>query len=336
MGDKLMDIFKLKEKVKDGYKITREEAIELYKEDYKELTKAADEIRDHFCGNEFDMCTIINAKRGKCSEDCKFCAQSAHYKTEVKEYSLLPEEVIINDALDKYRRKVPRYSMVASGKNLSDEDIDKICNITKKIHEEAPELKICISGGLISEEGFEKLKKAGIRRVHNNLETSRNYFEGICSTHSYDQKIDTIKAAKEAGMEVCSGGLIGMGETYIDRIDLALELRKLDIKSIPVNLLSPIKHTPLEDIEPLSMEELNRTCAIFRFINPKSAIRLAGGRSLMEEFGKSAFKSGANATISGDLLTTKTNTIEDDLKMLEDMDYNIKAVDELEYNFETI
>lgn len=325
-----MDIFSLQTKVKNGYKITRDEAIELYNENYEDLTKAADELREYFCGNDFDVCTIINAKSGKCPENCKFCAQSAHYKTEVKEYKLLPDEVIVKDALDKYERGIPRYSMVASGKSLTDEDIDRVCEITRKIHKEAPDLKICISGGLISEEGFEKLKAAGIRRVHNNLETSREYFKEICSTHSYDQKINTIKAAKQAGMEVCSGGLIGMGETYIDRIDLALELRELNIKSIPVNLLSPIKNTPLENTEVLSMEDLNRTCAVFRFINPKSAIRLAGGRALMEEFGKSAFKSGANATISGVLLTTNGNSIEDDIKMLEDLDYNVRAVDELE------
>lgn len=321
-----MDIFNLKEKVKNGYKINREEAIELYKSDYKELTQSADEIREYFCGSDFDMCTIINAKSGKCSENCKFCAQSAHYDTHVKEYGLLSEEIIVKDAIDKYKRGIPRYSMVASGKGLTEEDIDKICRITNKIHESAPDLKICISGGLISEEGFEKLKKAGIRRVHNNLETSRDYFKEICSTHSYDQKINTIKAAKKAGMEVCSGGLIGLGESYIDRIDMAFELQELEIQSIPVNLLNPIKNTPLENNEILSMEELNRTCATFRFINPKASIRLAGGRALMEEFGKSAFKSGANATISGVLLTTDGITIEDDMKMLDELKYNVKAV----------
>lgn len=321
-----MDINKLKEKIKNGYVITREEAIEVYNSDYDELTKAADELREYFCGNDFDVCTIINAKSGKCSENCKFCAQSGHYHTNVKEYDLLDEDVIVKDALDKYNRGIPRYSMVASGKGLTPKDIDKICSITRKIYEQAPGIKVCISGGIISEESFEKLKAAGITRIHNNLETSRNFFPEICTTHTYDQKIETIKAAQEAGMEICSGGLIGLGEDFKDRIDMALELRDLDVHSVPINLLNPIKNTPLENNEPLPMEEVNRTCATFRFIMPKALIRLAGGRALMEEFGESAFKSGANAAISGVLLTTKGISIEDDMKRIKDLDYQVKAV----------
>ena len=321
-----MDINNLKEKIKNGYVITREEAIEVYNSDYDELTKAADELREYFCGNDFDVCTIINAKSGKCSENCKFCAQSGHYHTNVKEYDLLDEDVIVKDALDKYNRGIPRYSMVASGKGLTPKDIDKICSITRKIYEKAPEIKVCISGGIISEESFEKLKTAGITRIHNNLETSRNFFPEICTTHTYDQKIETIKAAQEAGMEICSGGLIGLGEDFKDRIDMALQLRDLDVHSVPINLLNPIKNTPLENNEPLPMEEVNRTCATFRFIMPKALIRLAGGRSLMEEFGESAFKSGANAAISGVLLTTKGISIEDDMKRIKDLDYQVKAV----------
>lgn len=321
-----MDINNLKEKIKNGYAIKREEAIEVYNGDYESLTAAADELREYFCGNDFDVCTIINAKSGKCSENCKFCAQSAHYHTNVKEYDLLDEEVIVKDALDKYKRGIPRYSMVASGKGLTPKDIDRICSITKKIYEEAPDIKVCISGGIISEESFEKLKEAGITRIHNNLETSRNFFPEICTTHTYDQKIDTIKAAQEAGMEICSGGLIGLGEDFTDRIDMALELRDLDVHSVPINLLNPIKNTPLENNEPLTMEEVNRTCATFRFIMPKALIRLAGGRSLMEEFGASAFKSGANAAISGVLLTTKGISIEDDMKRIKELNYQVKAV----------
>lgn len=321
-----MDILELKNKVLDGYKINREEAVELYNSDYETLTKAADEIREHFCGNDFDVCTIINAKSGKCSENCKFCAQSAHYNTNIKEYPLLDEDIIVEDALDKYRRGIPRYSMVASGKALTDKDIDKVCSITKKIYKSAPDIHICISGGLISEEGFEKLKKAGITRVHNNLETSRNFFKEICTTHTYDDKLETIRAAQEAGMEICSGGLIGLGETFEDRIDMAFELKELNVHSVPINLLNPIKNTPLENNEPLSMEEVNRTCATYRFILPNSLIRLAGGRALMKEFGKSAFRSGANAAISGVLLTTKGASIEEDIKRFKDLNYNVKAV----------
>ncbi|OLR64725.1 biotin synthase BioB [Peptoniphilus porci] len=321
-----MDIIELKEKVKKGYVITRDEAIEVYNSDYVKLTEAADEIREYFCGNDFDVCTIINAKSGRCSENCKFCAQSAHYNTNIKEYDLLDEETIVKDALDKYNRGIPRYSMVASGKGLTPKDIDKVCSITRKIYEKAPDIKICLSGGIISEESFEKLKDAGIKRIHNNLETSRKFFPEICTTHTYDQKIETIKAAQKAGMEICSGGLIGLGEDYEDRIDMALELRKLKVHSLPVNLLNPIKNTPLENNQPLSMEEVNRTCATFRFILPKALIRLAGGRALMEDFGTSTLKSGANAAISGVLLTTKGISIEEDMERFKELNYNVKAV----------
>lgn len=321
-----MDIIELKEKVKNGYVITRDEAIEVYNSDYNKLTEAADELREYFCGNNFDVCTIINAKSGRCSENCKFCAQSAHYNTNIKEYDLLDEETIVNDAIDKYSRGITRYSMVASGKGLTPKDIDKVCSITRKIYEKVPEIKVCISGGIISEESFEKLKDAGIKRVHNNLETSRKFFPEICTTHTYDQKIETIKAAQKAGMEICSGGLIGLGEDFEDRIDMALELRKLKVHSVPVNLLNPIKNTPLENNKPLSMEEVNRTCATFRFILPKALIRLAGGRALMEDFGTSALKSGANAAISGVLLTTKGISIEDDMERFKELKYNVKAV----------
>lgn len=321
-----MDIIELKEKVKNGYVITRDEAIEVYNSDYNKLTEAADELREYFCGNNFDVCTIINAKSGRCSENCKFCAQSAHYNTNIKEYDLLDEETIVNDAIDKYSRGITRYSMVASGKGLTPKDIDKVCSITRKIYEKAPEIKVCISGGIISEESFEKLKDAGIKRVHNNLETSRKFFPEICTTHTYDQKIETIKAAQKAGMEICSGGLIGLGEDFEDRIDMALELRKLKVHSVPVNLLNPIKNTPLENNKPLSMEEVNRTCATFRFILPKALIRLAGGRALMEDFGTPALKSGANAAISGVLLTTKGISIEDDMEIFKELKYNVKAV----------
>ncbi|MDU2115971.1 MAG: biotin synthase BioB [Peptoniphilus lacydonensis] len=321
-----MDIFELKEEVKNGYEVTREEAIEIYKSDYEKLTSAANELREYFCGNDFDICTIINAKSGKCSENCKFCAQSSHYKTRVKEYDLLDKETIVEDAVDKYNRGVPRFSMVASGKSLTEDDIEKICDITREIYKRAPGIRVCLSGGLISQEGFKKLKDAGIKRVHNNLETSRNYFKEICTTHSYDQKINTIKAAQASGMEICSGGLIGLGESFIDRIDMALELRDLNIKSVPVNLLNPVKNTPLENNEKLSMEEVNRTCATYRFILKDAFIRLAGGRALMDGFGKSAFRSGANATISGVLLTTEGPSIEEDIETLEKLNFNIKAV----------
>lgn len=317
-----MTIEYLKDKVLNGYKITKEEALELYNSDYNNLIQASREIREYFLGNEFDLCTIINSKSGKCSENCKFCAQSAHYSTKVEVYNLLPKEVIVEDALKRYEEGIPRYSLVSSGKRLTKDDVDKICEIVKEIKNKVP-LKICISGGLIDEDDFKKLKAAGVERVHNNLETSRGYFKEVCTTHSYDEKLKTIKKARKSGLEVCSGGIIGLGERIEDRIDMAFTLRELEIDSIPINVLNPIKNTPFENNEVLSQDEINRTIAVFRFINPKAFIRLAGGRALMEDFGRTAFLAGANAAITGDMLTTYGINATDDIKMIKELDYLI-------------
>lgn len=321
-----MELEKLKNKVLNGGDISRQEAIDLYKEDYDELRKAAEEIREHFCQDQFDMCTIINAKSGHCPENCKFCAQSTHSHAEVEVYSLLDKDTIVKDAIEKYRRGVPRYSLVSSGKSLTEDDIDKVCEIVKDIHEQEPEVKVCLSGGLISAEGFKKLKDAGVLRIHNNLESSENFFKEICTSHTYDQKIQAIKDAKNAGMEVCSGGIIGLGEGIEDRVDMFFNLRNLNVASIPVNVLNPVKGTPMENNKILDQEEINRTIAICRFINPKAAIRLAGGRANMEELGKSCFRSGANAAITGDMLTTRGASLEDDMQMVKEMDYDICAM----------
>ena len=321
-----MELDKLKNKVLNGGDISRQEAIDLYKEDYDELRKAAEEIREHFCQDQFDMCTIINAKSGRCPENCKFCAQSAHSNTEVEAYSLLDKDIIVKDAVDKYRRGVPRYSLVSSGRSLTEDDIDKVCEIVKEIHQQEPEVKVCLSGGLISAEGFKKLKDAGVLRIHNNLESSENFFKEICTSHTYDQKVQAIKNAKDAGMEVCSGGIIGLGEGIEDRVDMFFNLKDLNVASIPVNVLNPVKGTALENNKILDQEEINRTIAICRFINPKAAIRLAGGRANMEEIGKSCFRSGANAAITGDMLTTRGASLEDDMQMVKEMDYNICAM----------
>lgn len=316
----------LKNKVLEGGQVSRQEAIDLYKEDYEELRAAAEEIRKHFCQDQFDMCTIINAKSGHCPENCKFCAQSAHNQAKVEVYSLLDKDTIVEDAIEKYRRGVPRYSLVSAGKSLTEEDIDKVCEIVEAIHAIEPDVKVCLSGGLISAEGFKKLKAAGVRRIHNNLESSENFFKEICTTHSYGQKIQAIQDAKEAGMEVCSGGIIGLGESIEDRVDMFFRLRDLEVASIPVNVLNPVKGTPLEDNRILDQEEINRTVAVCRFINPKAAIRLAGGRANMEELGKSCFRSGANAAITGDMLTTHGASLEDDMEMVKEMDYHICAM----------
>jgi biotin synthase len=320
-----MDIKALYNRVIGGYLIRREEALFLYKEDLGDLTRYADMIRDHFCGNQFDMCTIINGKSGLCSENCKFCAQSSHYNTGSKVYSLLSEEEILADAKKNADQGVMRYSIVTAGRSLSDGEVDRMCQIIRRIKEEV-HISVCVSFGLLKEDQFRRLKEAGAERVHNNLEASENFFPSVCTSHSFLDKVQAIRAAQAAGLDVCSGGIMGLGESIEDRIDMALSLRDLGIESIPVNMLNPIPGTPMEKYESLDEKEMQRIIAVYRFILPKAFIRLAGGRGLMSDKGKACFMSGANAAISGDMLTTAGITVDKDKKLLEELDYRIKPL----------
>lgn len=306
----------LKLKVLDGYEVTKEEALRLFLEPSDELYKNANEIREFFCGDKVDLCSIINGKSGKCYENCKYCAQSIHFNTGIKEYKLLPYEKILEVAKDNEEHNVNRFSIVTSGRGANNEELEKLSNYYNKLHKDC-NINLCASHGILNKEALLKLKKAGVKRYHHNVETSRKYYENICTTHSFEERINTIKYAKEVGLEVCSGGIIGMGESIEDRIEMAIELRALGILSIPINILMPIKGTPFEDVENLTEEEVLKTIAIFRFINSKANIRLAAGRNTMKNYGKEAFKAGANATITGNLLTTCGNKINDDKIMID-------------------
>lgn len=309
-----------KEKVLNGELLTKEEAMELIKTPLEELCNAADDIRKHFCGNAFDICTIINGKSGRCSEDCKYCAQSSCYHVAIETYPLKDTKEIVSQARYNKERGVLRYSIVTSGRALSDAEVDKVCDSIRAVKKET-DIDVCVSFGLLNEEQYRRVKAAGASRVHNNLESSRRFFESVCTTHTYDEKIAALKAAKAAGLSVCSGGIMGLGETMEDRIDLAITVRELSVRSIPVNMLNPIPGTPYENNPVLTIEEMCRIIAIFRFLVPDASIRLAGGRGLMEDKGEACFCSGANAAISGDMLTTAGYTIESDMAMLRRLGY---------------
>lgn len=317
-----MNINELKNKVLNGYHITKNEAVELTTADLKELCQAANEIRQKCCGDDFDICTIINGKSGRCSENCKYCAQSSHYNAKCEVYPLLGKDEIVKQALYNYEKGVLRYSIVCSGKRLSDSEVDSLCESIRAIKQDCP-ISVCVSVGLLDENNFKKLKEAGVSRVHNNLETSRRFFPEVCTTHTFDDKICAINSAKSAGLEVCSGGIMGIGETMEDRIDMAFTLRELGVKSVPVNMLNPIVNTPLEHFKIPTEEEMARIVAIFRFILPDAQIRLAGGRGLLKDMGRMLLLSGANAAISGDMLTTAGITIENDMKMISELGFNI-------------
>ena len=320
-------IKKLKEKALSTGDVSLEEALLLASAPLEELSEAAEEIRREKCGQGFDLCTIVNGKCGRCPEDCKYCAQSAHYQAKCTEaYGLLPTEKLLEGARREAAQGVLRYSIVTSGRKLSDYEVEQACESIRAIREETG-IQVCVSFGLLKEEQFKKIKEAGASRVHCNLESSARFFPQICTTHTYEDKINTLKAAKRAGLSVCSGGILGLGETMEDRIDMVLTARELGVKSVPVNLLNPIPGTPLENRKPLTNEEARRCVAIFRFLIPDASIRLAGGRGLLGDKGELCFKSGANAAISGDMLTTAGITVETDMELVRNLGFEVRLYD---------
>ena len=320
-----MNVLDLAKEIIAGRRISREDDLSIFLEcDLKELCEGADQIRAHYVGDKVDLCSIINGRSGKCPEDCKYCAQSAHNHTDCEVYDFLPEETIVEACRMNEREGVDRFSIVTAGRALSGEEFEKAIPTYATMHREC-NIDLCSSMGFLDEEQLHRLHEAGVTSYHHNIETSRRNFPNICTTHTYDQKIETLKKVKAEGMWVCSGGIIGMGETWEDRLDMAVSLSELEVDSIPINALMPIKGTPLEDLPPLTEEEILRTIAIFRYINLKAEIRLAAGRALLTNDGEIAFRSGASATITGNMLTTTAcATIRSDRQMLEDMGREVR------------
>lgn len=306
-------------KIIEGYRLKRGDDLKFLLEmPLDELKREAGEIQKYYCGNHIDFCTIINGKSGHCSENCKYCAQSAQHKTGVEEYPMLDKEIIYQHALANQNAGVNRFSIVTSGRALNGEEFNKAIEAYKFMNDKL-KIKLCASHGILTREQFKRLKEVGVENYHHNIETSERFFPLICTSHSYEDRIKTIKIAQEEGLNVCSGGIIGMGESWQDRIDMAFTLNELNIKSIPINALMAIKGTVLENQKSLTSEEILRTIAIFRFINPTANIRLAAGRKLLSDGGASAFVSGASAAITGNMLTTSGSTIIDDMKLIESL-----------------
>lgn len=308
---------KIAEKIIFGERLTRGDDFEfLLTTPLEELQHGAHLIQKNFCGNHIDLCTIINGKSGRCGENCKYCAQSACHKTGIEEYDFLPAEEILAAAKLNEKFGVNRFSIVTSGRALSGKDFDKAIEAYKILRENL-KIDLCASHGILTEEQLKKIRETGVTSYHHNIETSRRFFPKICTSHTFDDRIKTIKLAQKVGLNVCSGGIIGMGENWQDRIDMAVELSELKIKSIPINSLMAVKGTALENIPPLKAEEIFRTIAIFRFINPDANIRLAAGRKLLPDSGASAFLNGASASITGNMLTTSGTTIKEDMELLQ-------------------
>lgn len=310
----------LADEIIGGRRITRQDDLNMFLTcDLKELCEGADRIREYFIGDKVDLCSIINGRSGRCPEDCKYCAQSAHNHTSCEIYDFLPEEKIVEACKLNESEGVDRFSIVTSGRALSGEEFEKAVHAYETMHAEC-KIDLCASMGFLNAEQLHRLHEAGVTSYHHNIETSKRNFPNICTTHTYEQKIETLKLVKKEGMCACSGGIIGMGETWEDRLDMAVSLAELGIDSIPINALMPIEGTPLENQSRLTEDEILRTIAFFRYINPEANIRLAAGRALLTNDGEIAFQSGASATITGNMLTTVAcATIQSDKQMLENL-----------------
>lgn len=315
-------IVKLGEMVLAGYRLTVADALSLVataKEDIMLLGAYAHKIRAKFAGPAVEICGVINARSGLCTEDCKFCAQSVYHQTDCTIFPLLPPDQALAQVNRLDRDGVRRASLVTSGKGMeADPDFDRIVSLIQYINRQSA-TGICANLGTVSPDQALRLARAGVKRYAHNLETSERFYPEVCTTHPYRERFATLIAAKNAGLELCSGGIIGLGETWEDRINLALTLRELAVASVPINILNPIPGTALAARMPLSPLEILKTFAIFRFILPAQVIRPAGGREMnLRDMQGAVLLAGANGLIAGNYLTFSGRDTAKDFTMVYD------------------
>lgn len=305
----------LEKKIEEGYRPDYDEALSLMRSlSLEDLCALAHALRLRYQGKRVDMCSIMNARSGKCGEDCKWCSQSRFHHTDIEVYPLVDAEAALREAVHNASKGVSRFSLVTSGRTLSPADTERICAIYRRIGSECP-IKLCASLGLLNREQLFQLKESGVTRYHCNLETAPSYFPQLCTTHTIEEKLQTIEWAREVGLEICSGGIIGMGESEEQRVEFALAIRQTGAVSIPVNILNPIPGTRLAGMPPLKDEEVIRAVAMIRILNPEASVRLAGGRSRIKVVEPELFRCGISGSIVGDLLTTTGSDIDTDKAM---------------------
>lgn len=315
-------IKELKQKTIEGQYLSLEDTVRLLKAGQQKpfyLIAAATEIREHFKGKHINLCGIVNAKSGICPENCKFCAQSAHYCTNAPKYPLIKNEEIIEKASQAKEFGAHMFGIITSGTRIADEqEWEEIYSAVKGI--KALGINPCVSLGMLDREKAVKLKEIGLFRYHHNLETARSFFDNICTTHEYQEDIDTVIAAREAGLSTCSGGIIGMGESMEQRIELAITLRDLNVDCIPVNILDPRPGTPLMGIRPLPPLEILVSISLFRFILPDKDIKLCGGKETsLRQLLPLGIIAGCNSLMTGNYLTTAGRSPELDIEMIKDL-----------------
>lgn len=288
------------------------------------LMAGADRIRRHFRGEEIEVCAISNVRSGNCSENCSFCAQSAHHKTAAPRYDYIPAETLAEQARRARAWGASDFGVVSKGWGVrSDKERRQLGEYFATLREES-DIGRCASLGVLDAASAQQLKAMGMENYHHNLETAESYFHKVCTTHTYQENIDTIRHAVDAGLRVCSGGILGMGESLDQRIELALTLRGLGVESVPLNFLSPQEGTPFANMATMSPREILNNIAVFRYLLPRAEIRIAGGRQFLRDLQSMIFMAGASGVMIGDYLTTRGRRVEDDLQMLRDLGLNAR------------
>lgn len=319
MSSDFQKILNFHEKVFKKQTLTEKEIETLLNVSKKELTvlsECANNITRKFQGDKIDVEQLSNIKKNQCSEDCSFCSQSAFFNTNVEQYQLLSKEEVVRQAKKAFDEGAKSYCLVAAWREPSNSDFEKVCSIIKEINDKVG-INIECSLGFLTRQQATKLKELGVKRYNHNLETSRSKFPEICTTHTYQDRIDTLKIARDAGLELCTGGIIGMGETRKQRLELILDLAKIHPEEVTINLLVPVPGTPLELQTPLPLSEILRTFAVIRFVLPETIIKISGGREVnLQDDGEELLLSGANGIISAGYLTLDGNEMKKDLEMI--------------------
>lgn len=294
--------------------LNREELLDLYNSDLDLLL----ELSSQFMSNNIEFCSLVNARSGKCSQNCKYCAQSSHYLTDIETYPLIEPNKVLNAAIQAKEYGVNHFAVVTSGKSPAEENFDKILDLIKEINK-VDGIKSCASIGILTDEEAKALAEAGLKRVHHNINTSKSYYPEVCTTHSWQERVDTCKYVRKYGMELCCGVILGMGESVEQRIEMAMELAEIHPDSIPINILMPIPETPFESyFDKIDEENILRTLAVFKIANPDSVLRFCGGRMRLSEKGQeTALKCCVEGILTGNYLTTTGKSPQDDLKTVE-------------------
>ena len=319
-----MDPYEIADMILRGHVLPLSDARVLSDSPLPDLLNGANLIRTRFCGNRATLCTIINARSGRCSENCRYCAQSSHYCTDTEVYPLLPEDEILSTAKHNEANGAHRFSLVTSGRSQGGDNFEEILEVIRRIRRET-RLTVCASLGFLTLEKARRLREAGLSYYHHNLEACRDYFPETCTTHTWMQRAETIRVAHQAGLKVCSGGIFGLGESRMNRLQMACELRELEVQSVPLNLLSPIPGTPFEHLPPLPVDEILRCMALYRYILPTCEIRFAGGRGRIRGHFGQALLGGINSALTGNYLTTTGTTFASDIALFRKLGYDLSG-----------